>query len=115
VSGLLDLPLVNLSAARAHYATLGFSTLASDDSDDYGFADRDGVGLHLAADPGHDTTHPGSAYLYVRDAVALYEEWSRPGIAGHTHPAEPTPYKLLEGSHVDPDGNLIRFGSSMAE
>jgi DNA-binding MarR family transcriptional regulator len=108
-------PVRDLGAALAHYQTLGFSTLASDDSDDYGFADRDGVGLHLAADPGHDTTHPGSAYLYVRDADALYQEWSRPGIAGHTHPAEPTPYKLLEGSHADPDGNLIRFGSPIGE
>jgi DNA-binding MarR family transcriptional regulator len=108
-------PVRELGAALAHYATLGFSTLASDDSDDYGFADRDGVGLHLAADLGHGTTNPGSAYLYVRDAGALYEEWSRPGIAGHTHPAEPTPYQLLEGSHVDPDGNLIRFGSPMGE
>jgi DNA-binding MarR family transcriptional regulator len=108
-------PVRDLGAALAHYETLGFSTLASDDSDDYGFADRDGVGLHLAADPGHDPTHPGSAYLYVRDADALYQEWSRPGIAGHTHPAEPTPYKLLEGSHADPDGNLIRFGSPIGE
>jgi len=105
----------DLSAALAHYATLGFSTLASDDSNDYGFANRDGVELHLAADPGHDPIHPGSAYLYVRDAGALYEEWSRPGIAGHTHPPEPTPYKLLEGAHVDPDGNMIRFGSPMDE
>ena len=53
----------------------------------------------------------GSAYLYVRDADALYEEWSRPGIAGRTHPVGPTPYELREGSHVDPDGNVIRFGS----
>jgi len=105
----------DLSAALAHYATLGFSTLTSDDSNDYGFANRDGVELHLAADPGHDPIHPGSAYLYVRDAGALYEEWSRPGIAGHTHPPEPTPYKLLEGAHVDPDGNMIRFGSPMDE
>jgi DNA-binding MarR family transcriptional regulator/catechol 2,3-dioxygenase-like lactoylglutathione lyase family enzyme len=105
----------DLDAALAHYATLGFSTVASGDGDEYGFADRDGVGLHLAVNSGHDTTHPGSAYLYVRDADELYQEWSRPGIAGHTHPAEPTPYKLLEGSHVDPDGNLIRFGSPMDE
>jgi DNA-binding MarR family transcriptional regulator len=108
-------PVRDLGAALAHYATLGFGAEASDDSAEYGFANRDGVELHLAADPGHDPTHPGSAYLYVRDAEALYEEWSRPGIAGHTHPAEPTPYKLLEGAHVDPDGNLIRFGSPMGE
>jgi hypothetical protein len=38
-----------------------------------------------------------------------------PGIAGHTHPVEPTPYRLREGSHLDPDGNLIRFGSPIEE
>ena len=108
-------PVRDLGAALAHYTALGFGTETPDDGAEYGFANRDGVELHLAADPGHDTTHPGSAYLYVRDAEALYEEWNRPGIAGHTHPAEPTPYQLLEGSHVDPDGNLIRFGSPMDE
>ncbi|MGH3181248.1 MAG: MarR family transcriptional regulator [Streptosporangiaceae bacterium] len=108
-------PVRDLGAALAHYAALGFVTVAYHEDDAYGFADRDGVGLHLAADPEHDTTCSGSAYLYVGDADALYEEWSRPGIAGHTHPVEPTPYKLREGSHVDPDGNVIRFGSPMEE
>jgi DNA-binding MarR family transcriptional regulator len=106
-------PVRDLGAALAHYAALGFRTVAYQDGDAYGFADRDGVGLHLTA-AGPDA-RPGAAYLYVRDADALYEEWSRPGIAGHTHPAEPTPYHLREGSHVDPDGNLIRFGSPVEE
>jgi DNA-binding MarR family transcriptional regulator len=100
----------DLGAALAHYAALGFRTFA--DGDQYGFARRDGIGLHLA---GHDAPSPGSAYLYVRDADALYTEWSRPGIAGHTHPAGPTPYRMREGSHVDPDGNLIRFGSPIED
>ena len=108
-------PVRDLGAALAHYAALGFDTLAYDGGDGYGFADRDGVGLHLAADPEKDTACSGSAYLYVRDADALYEEWTRPGIAGHTHPPGPTPYKLREGSHVDPDGNVIRFGSPIEE
>jgi hypothetical protein len=47
----------------------------------------------------------------VRDA--LYDEWVRPGIGGRTRRVKDTPYKLREGSHVDPDGNLIRFGSPM--
>ncbi len=72
------------------------------------------TGLHLAAGPGHDPAHAGSAYVYVRDADALYEEWSRAGIGGRTLPVGPTDYQLREGSHVDPDGNLIRFGSPMA-
>src|SRR5580700_1078903 len=106
-------PVRDLSAALAHYAALGFGTQAYDGGDEYGFANRDGTGLHLAVSAEHEG--PGATYLYVRDADALYEEWTRPGIGGHTHPVEPTPYKLREGSHVDPDGNLIRFGSPMKE
>jgi len=106
-------PVRNLAAALAHYSALGFDTFAYADGDDYGFANREGTGLHLAADP--DPAHHASTYLYVRDADALYEEWSRPGIGGHTRPVGPTPYKLREGSHTDPDGNLIRFGSPVDE
>jgi DNA-binding MarR family transcriptional regulator len=102
----------DLGAALAHYAALGFRTHPDDGGDQYGFAWRDGIDLHLAV---HDAARPGSAYLYVRDADALYTEWSRPGIAGHTHPAGPTPYRMREGSHVDPDGNLIRFGSPLED
>ena len=108
-------PVRNLAAALAHYSALGFDTFAYADGDEYGFADREGTGLHLAADPDHDRAHHASTYLYVRDADALYEEWSRPGIGGHTRSARPTPYQLREGSHTDPDGNLIRFGSPVAE
>ena len=92
-------PVRDLAAALAHYATLGFRTFPYEDGDDYGFANRDGVGVHLAADPGHDRQQPGWAYLNVRDAAALYEEWSKPGIAGHTHPAEPTPYGCAGLTH----------------
>jgi DNA-binding MarR family transcriptional regulator len=106
----------DVAAALAHYATLGFKTSTYEEGADYGFANREGVGLHLGrADPGNATNEPASAYLYVRDAAALSQEWSRPGIAGHTHAAEPTPWGMLEGSHTDPDGNVIRFGSTLAE
>jgi len=120
-------PVRDLAAALEHYSALGFTTSADSDGADYGFADRDGLSLHLAGHPDHDLSDhsvhqhgahqhgAAAAYLYVRDADALYAEWSRPGIGGQTRPAEPTPYKLREGSHTDPDGNLIRFGSPMAE
>jgi DNA-binding MarR family transcriptional regulator/catechol 2,3-dioxygenase-like lactoylglutathione lyase family enzyme len=108
-------PVQNLEAALNHYSALGFETLAYDGGGDYGFADRDGVGLHLAPANDENTTGPGSAYLYVRDADELYKEWSRPGLTGQTHPVGPTPYGLREGSHVDADGNLIRFGSPIDE
>jgi DNA-binding MarR family transcriptional regulator len=104
----------DLAAALAHYAALGFTVSPYEGGTEYGFADRDGTGLHLAADPAHDPAR-GRAYLYVRDADELYAQWSRPEIGGHTHPVGVMPYGLREGSHRDPDGNLIRFGSPVPE
>jgi DNA-binding MarR family transcriptional regulator len=110
-------PVRDLAAALAHYSALGFDTFGYESGDDYGFARREGVGLHLAAerDPEHEHVHVGSAYLHVSDADALYAEWSRPEIGGHTEPVQAMPYKLREGAHTDPDGNVIRFGSPIDE
>ena len=109
-------PVRDLAAALAHYAALGFSTSAYENGGDYGFATRERTELHLAAHPDHDPGQNHTAtYLYVRDADALYDEWSQPGIGGHTHPVALMPYQIREGSHTDPDGNLIRFGSFVEE
>ena len=51
----------------------------------------------------------------MRDADALYAEWSRPGIGGETVRPSPADYGLREGAHTDPDGNVIRFGSPIAD
>ena len=109
-------PVRNLAGSLVGYSSLGFCTIAYDDGDDYGFADREGVGIQLAFDPhlDHDPTHHlASTYLYVRDADALYEQWSRPGIGGLTQQVQETSYWPREGSHVEPDGNVIRLGSPM--
>ncbi|HEX4060715.1 MAG TPA: MarR family transcriptional regulator [Streptosporangiaceae bacterium] len=118
-------PVRNLAAALAHYASLGFEVSAYEDGDGYGFVSRDGVGLHLTAEHHHGDDHHGDdhqhkheggrAYLYVRDADALYEQWNKPGLRGQTWPAEVKPWKVREGSHIDPDGNVIRFGSFIHE
>jgi DNA-binding MarR family transcriptional regulator len=108
------LPVGDLTKALDHYKSLGFSTFEYEGGSDYGFAERGSTSLHLAADPDHDPAKGASgAYLYVSDADALYEEWSQPGIRGTTKPVGDTPYQLREGSHVDPDGNVIRFGSAI--
>jgi DNA-binding MarR family transcriptional regulator len=105
-------PVSDMVAALAHYTGLGFATLAYRGGADYGFANRDGTGLHLVAGPGREAgQHSVAAYLYVRDADALYEEWSRPGLGGQTRPVVLMEYGLREGLHIDPDGNEIRFGS----
>jgi Ser/Thr protein kinase RdoA (MazF antagonist) len=109
-------PVRDLRRALAHYASLGFEVEPYADGDGYGFANRDEVGLHLSLDSpeeGHGHQHVGTAYLYVEDADALYQEWARFDVGGLTRQVGDTPYKLREGSHIDPDGNVIRFGSPM--
>jgi catechol 2,3-dioxygenase-like lactoylglutathione lyase family enzyme len=127
-------PVRDLAAALSHYASLGFKTTPYEDAEpwSYGFADRDGVQLHLSLfqdhehhdhdDHDHDEPEgehhhhefaPGACYLYVEDADELGAEWSAPGIGGQTFVVRDTPYGLREGAHVDPDGNDIRFGSPM--
>jgi catechol 2,3-dioxygenase-like lactoylglutathione lyase family enzyme len=105
----------DVAATLAHYASLGFETASYEGGDNYGFANRDGVGIHFQAHPEEDHHHQAATYLYVRDADALYEEWSRPGIGGETHPVEDTQWEMREGAHVDPDGNRIRFGSPIED
>jgi hypothetical protein len=103
-------PVSDLKAGLSHYDGLGFKTFTYEGGTDYGFADRDRIGIHLA----HVSDRcPASTYLYVRDADALFAEWSMPEVRGTTRPVEDTPYGLREGSHTDPFGNLIRFGSPM--
>jgi hypothetical protein len=102
----------DLARALAHYERLGFTVEAYDGADYYGYARRDGIEIHLATvdriDPAGTTS---CAYLWVDDAAALQREWSAAGVEGRLDPPEPTDYGLDEGAHIDPDGNLIRFGS----
>ena len=102
----------DLARALAHYQRLGFTVQAYDDADYYGYASRDGVEIHLARVDRIDLRMTTScAYLWVDDAAALHAEWAAAGVPGRLHPPRRTDYGLDEGAHVDPDGNLIRFGS----
>ncbi len=100
----------DLERALAHYAALGFETEAWEGGG-YGFVSRDGVELHLGDRKGFDpSTTTVSCYLHVRDADALYAEWAAAGVVGDLIAPFDTDYGLREGSHVDPDGNVIRSG-----
>ena len=104
----------DLAGALDHYRRLGFSVEAYDSDDYYGYARRDGIEIHFAKvrKINHRTT-TSCAYVWVDDAGALYDEWAAAGVAGQLHQPNPTDYGLVEGAHVDPDGNLIRFGSPL--
>jgi DNA-binding MarR family transcriptional regulator/catechol 2,3-dioxygenase-like lactoylglutathione lyase family enzyme len=103
-------PVRDLASALGHYERLGFKTHSFDDG--YGFANRGEVSIHLDVRPGHNPqANRTAAYLQVGDPDAVYAAWSQPGLGGVTRPVEDTSWGMREGSHVDPDGNLIRFGS----
>jgi catechol 2,3-dioxygenase-like lactoylglutathione lyase family enzyme len=101
------LPVRDLERALAFYATLGFNVRAYDGGG-YGFATRDSVELHLGveADPART-----SAYLHVDDADALAVAWR--AVGAEVHGPVDTEWRQHEGAFVDPDGNVLRFGSPM--
>src|SRR4051794_36662886 len=105
------LPVRDVAAALAHYASLGFAVRQYEDGQEYAFAERDGVQIHLGLSVGHDPARTGvSIYLYVDDADALHAEWRDAGVGGQLHPPQDTPWGMREAVHVDPEGNTIRFG-----
>jgi len=97
----------DLRAAMAHYTRLGFST-RDYEGGGYGFATRDGIEIHLGVVSGKDR-RIGSAYLFVDDADELCATWRAAGV--DVHAPEDTEWGQHEGAVVDPDGNVIRFGS----
>ena len=103
-------PVSDLEAALAHYARLGFVTRTYVGGG-YGYATRDGIELHLGTVPDGRQLGPMTAYLYVDDADELAREWSDAGV--EVHPPQDTEWGLREGAIVDPDGNVIRFGSPL--
>ena len=109
------LPVRDLDDALGTYERLGFTVSRYTGDAAYGYARRDGVSLHLSEVGGLDPlTSLVSVYLYVDSADDLHEEWSAAGVEGRHHAPSDTDYGLREGAYVDPDGNLLRFGSPMA-
>jgi predicted enzyme related to lactoylglutathione lyase len=109
-------PVADLRRAIAHYAQLGFQVEPYEDGAEYAFAGRDGVQLHLSLTADHDPARGAACvYLYVEDAAALADEWRSPQIGGRTGPAHDTDYGIREAVHVDPDNNMIKFGSPLPE
>lgn len=99
----------DLDRAMAHYDRLGFATRAYVGGG-YGFATRDGIEIHLGVVPADDRTISG-AYLFVEDADELAAMWRAAGV--EVHQPQDTEWGQHEGAVVDPDGNVIRFGSPM--
>lgn len=108
------LPTRDVPAALARYSRLGFDVAVYEGGDFYGYARRGDVHLHLArVDDVDPLTTLVAVYLYVADADALHEEWTAAGAEGRLHAPTDPDYGLREGAYVDPDGNLLRYGSPL--
>lgn len=107
-------PVSDLTSSLAHYSRLGFVTseyTGESAAGGYGFARRDLVELHLGVVPAGRTASHTTAYLFVDDADALAAEWRAAG--ADVRSPEDTPWGQREGVMIDPDGNIIRFGSPL--
>lgn len=105
-------PVSDLAASLAYYRGLGFGT-SEWRGGGYGYLTLDGAEIHLGVDPGLEARTGGraTAYLFVEDADALARTWVAAG--GDVRLPEDTEWGKREGALVDPDGNVIRFGSPM--
>lgn len=97
----------DLAAAMDFYARLGFAVRRYQGGG-YGFASRHGIEIHLGVVPDGDH-RTSTAYLFVDDADRVAADWKSAG--AEVHPPEDTEWGQHEGALVDPDGNVIRFGS----
>jgi len=103
----------DVARAVEHYQRLGFNTEYHDET--YAFAHFGRLTVHLARDdvgawPGYNPErHMTSVlYIHVEDADRLAADWRAVGATVDGPRVED--YGKREGQHVDPDGNLIRFG-----
>ena len=108
VSGFEPIFVVtDIPCATDHYAKMGFEISHHDEA--YAFAHRDvGLTIHFTL---ANQAAPGNLYVHCADATEVAKAWRMAGLVV-TGPVDEE-YGKREGSHVDPDGNLIRFGSSI--
>lgn len=111
------MPTADLARTIEHYGRLGFtfSTPGSPSLDGAEFAigERDGISLHFALKPEHDPATTATwVYIGVEDADEMGAELAAAGM-DQGRPVRTTDYKMREIAHIDPDGNLLLFGSPL--
>jgi catechol 2,3-dioxygenase-like lactoylglutathione lyase family enzyme len=114
------LPSRDLAATAAFYARLGFEQTGLW-PDEYLIVTRGDVGLHFFFAPDVDPwSSIAGCYLYVSDSDSLFAEFSRLSLPAEGIPRlhgapQDADYGLREFALVDPDGNLLRIGSSLPD
>ncbi len=105
-------PVRDMGLSLEHYGRLGFA-IREYDRGGYGFVTRDDIEIHLGLVPDDSWAGPSSAYLWVEDADGLAQTWS--SVGADVRFPEDTEWGQHEGVLIDPDGNIIRFGSPVRD
>jgi hypothetical protein len=106
-------PIFKVASVRrsvAWFERAGFEVSLHDDS--YAFAHRDrDLSIHLAQVEGEEPRGHGALYIHCQDADRVAKEWRQAGL--DVDGPRDEDYGKREGSIADPDGNVIRFGSTI--
>jgi hypothetical protein len=98
--------IADLPRSTDHYAKMGFEIHPYNETNAFAHRDRD-LTIHFRV----SDTGPTKSQLYIHcgDADELADEWRKAGL--EINGPQDYDYGKREGSHIDPDVNLIRFGS----
>ncbi len=102
--------VADVERAADHYVKLGFEIHSHDHAHAFAHRDRH-LTIHLAAADPELGPRPGTLYIHCHDADEVAGEWRRAGL--RVEGPEDSDHGKREGTHVDPDGNRIRFGSPL--
>jgi predicted enzyme related to lactoylglutathione lyase len=102
------MPTTDVTRTVKFYEALGFVVQVHGD---FVMTSRDAVELFLSLKPDHDPKRTASCvYIRVDDADSLHARWNETGIVG-LRELRNTDYKMREFAVIDPDGNLMLYGS----
>lgn len=105
------MPTTDIARTKTHYERLGFVVNVYGD---FVMTKRDDIEIFLSLKPDHDPSRTASCvFVRVSDANALHAEWRANDIPG-LRDLHDTDYKMREFPYIDPDGNLILFGSPLS-
>jgi ankyrin repeat protein len=113
------LPSSDIARTVEHYERIGFALTLPVRSElaaaEFAIMERDRVELHFALKPEHDPRRTAMwIYVGVEDADTIAEEFDLAGAAQGRTPRD-TDYGMRELAHIDPDGNLLLFGSPLRD
>jgi len=98
--------VLDVERAVDHYQRLGFTTEYHDET--YAFAKWGNLVIHLQRDEHPEAHITAVLYIHVDDADEIAADWRKAGM--DVVDPQNQDYGKREGRHVDPDGNVIRFG-----